>query len=97
LLNFFGRLENTCILYLGSRRQRSQETTFTRQVEAKEILEQIDALQPEPNIARLYRFVHCILEIGPHDVLKAWRHGTCLEIDLEPVMEKLQIGPWAAR
>jgi hypothetical protein len=54
-------------------------------------------LKPEPQTARLYKFLQCIIEIGPHDVLKAWRHGTCLEIDLEPVIEKLQIGPWAAR
>ena len=30
-------------------------------------------------------------------MLKAFRYGTKSEIDFEPVMEKLQIGPSAAR
>jgi hypothetical protein len=97
LKNFFGRFENTRIRYMGSREPRSQETTFERQVEAKEILEQIDALEPEPHIACVYRFVRCILEIGPHDALKVFRYSAGLQIDLEPVMQKLQIGPEAAR
>jgi hypothetical protein len=98
LLNYFTRLENTCVLYLGSRGPRPRVTTvFERQVEAKDVLEQITNLEPEPETARVYKLVQCIIEIGPSDALKAFRYGTKLEIDLEPVMKKLQIGPWAAR
>jgi hypothetical protein len=97
LKNFFGRFENTRIRYMGSRDPRSQETTFERQVEVKEILEQIGTLEPDPGTVCAYRFLRCILELGPHDALKAFRYSKTRVIDLEPVMQKLQIGPSAAR
>jgi hypothetical protein len=77
---------------------RPRESRIEDQLGAKQMLGQITDLEPEPETARLYRFLQCIIEIGPHDVLKAFRYGsTKLQIDFEPVMERLGISIWAAR
>ena len=93
---FHGRMKRALTRSFGLR-DRPRGSRIEDQLTAKQTLERITNLKPEPDTARLYNFLQCIIEIGPHDVLKAFRRGTSLEIDFEPVMERLGISIWAAR
>jgi hypothetical protein len=94
---FHGRMKKA-LLKSFPVRNRSLRPRIENQLTAKNMLERIANLPPEPDTARLYRFLQCVIEIGPNDVLKVFRCGsTRLEIDFEPVMKQLGISIWAAR
>jgi hypothetical protein len=109
----FHRTENRAICSIGSVDHHASGPRVEEQLMAREMLEKIAALEPKPDTARIYRFLRCLVNMGP-DALRASayepkrRYGRRqagagrnrspqLRIDLEPIMKELGISHWAAR
>lgn len=109
----FHRTENRAICSMGSVDHHASGPRVEERLIAREMLDKIAALEPKPETARIYRFLRCLVNLGP-DALRpsayepkrrysrrhagAGRHRSPqLRIDLEPIMKELEISHWAAR
>ncbi|HZQ53039.1 MAG TPA: hypothetical protein VFB14_12625 [Bryobacteraceae bacterium] len=96
----FRRTENKGVSCMGSVDHHARTQRMEQQFIARDMLDKIAALEPEPQTARLNTFLRCLVALGPHIVVKPLTRNSkrgALIIDFEPVMKDLGISRWAAR